>query len=142
MKQYFKNLILFAVPLSISAFCMVTLKSVQICDGESFTAYGFPLMWITPGVTSLSKIVDLTSFIIDLTVYFALFAIADAAGIFNKIFARKKLLTSAVLWIGAAIIGVLFAISISFDLQVQKIDFSSCDRQPKHAAPHFGFPGS
>ncbi len=138
MKHYFKKLILFAVPLTFLAFCLVTGKAKFVCDGESLTAYGFPLLWMMSGATSLSTAADLTAFIIDLGAYFSIFAAVSATDFFDNIFGRKKSLISILLWSVVFFVGGFFILTLSFDLYSQKIIPFSCEQ--KQHIPHFGFP--
>jgi hypothetical protein len=138
MKKYFTNLCLFAVTLAILTFGLVTAKVENVCDGEHFTAYGFPLVWSTPGATSLSTAVDLMSGIFDLLVYFAFFAALTATSIFDKLFGRKKILIATLLWIAALIVGGFFLVLLSFDLYSQQIFPFPCEQRSYML--HFAFP--
>lgn len=138
MKNYFKNLFLFAFPLTILVFCLVTAKVEQVCDGEHFTAYGFPIIWSTPGATSLATAADLMSGMFDLLVYFVFFAILSATSLFDKLLGQKKLLFAIPLWVAALIVGGFFLAFLSFDLYSQKIVFFPCEQHDYMI--HFGFP--
>src|SRR4051794_35106214 len=115
MENYLKKLVLFGVPLTILAFCLITAKADQACDGDSFTAYGFPLLWTTPGATSLSTVADLMVGTIDLAVYLAIFAAICATRVFDGLIRGKAVILSVVLWLGAICIGGGFWIVLSFD---------------------------
>jgi hypothetical protein len=138
LKTYLKNLFLFALPLTVLTFCLVTARVEQICDGEHFITYGFPFVWSTPGATSLSTAVDLMLGVIDLFVYFTFFAALAATSLSGKFFGRKQLLIAILLWITALIVGEFFLIFLSFDPYPKKVVFFPCEKQNYRL--HFGFP--
>lgn len=143
MKRFFTKLLLFGAPLTVRAFCLVTAKAKMACDDGSFTAYGFPLFWTMPGATSLSIFADFVAFIIDLTIYFAFFAVISATGLFDKFFARKAVLNSVLLWTAATLIGGFFLLCISREMDADKIYVDeTCLQQRQSYAPHLGFPFS
>jgi len=129
---------LLAAPLTFSAFYLVTGKAKFVCDGESLTVYGSPLLWIMPGATSLSTAADLTAFIVDLGAYFSILAAVSATNFFDYIFGQKKKLISILLWTAAFFVAGFFILTISFDLYSQKIIPFACEQ--KQYIPHFGFP--
>lgn len=142
MKRYFRKLILFALPLTVLAFCLITVKATIRCDYEVTTAYGFPLLWTTPGVTSLSTIAYMLAFIVDLAVYFGFFAVISATALFDKIFAWKPLLFSALLWFAATLVGGLFTLSLTIELYADLTFFDYyCPKQITYQL-FFGFPFS
>jgi hypothetical protein len=116
----------------------VTAKVENVCDGERFMSYGFPIVWSTPGATSLSAAVNLMSGIFDLFVYFVFFALLSATNIFDKLFGQKKIVFAILLWTAALIVGGYFPAFLSSDLYSQKLNFFPCEQD--NYMLNFGFP--
>lgn len=138
MKNYLKKLTFYGLPLTIITFCLITAKADQYCDGDHFTAYGFPMFWTTPGATSLSTIADLMAGAFDLAFYFIVFAVVSATSLFDKFAAGKSALVAVPLWIIALFTAGWLCIFISFELRAEKIVFFPCEQ--KNYRPHFGLP--
>ncbi|HEX3102726.1 MAG TPA: hypothetical protein VHQ01_13070 [Pyrinomonadaceae bacterium] len=138
MKTYFKKLIIFGLPLTIVAFCLLTAKADQLCDGDHFTAYGFPFFWTTPGTTSLAPATDIALFVIDIAVYFVFFAGLSATRLFDRLLERKAIVAGAVLWIAAILVGGWFGFVLFYFGHQDGIFVADC--QQRNYRPHLGFP--
>ena len=138
MKTYLKKLIFFGLPLTITAFCLVTAKADQLCDGDRYWAYGFPFLWTTPGPTSLSTTVDLPAAMFDLAVYFAVFAVICSTGLFDHFTTGRKAFMSVAFWLVAVLAGGGFGVVMSLDVQMAGIVNQPCEQ--KDYRLHVGFP--
>ena len=97
-----KRIIAVVLPFTVLVFNLVTAKAIVACvDGPDEARFGFPLFWMKPGPTSLSREIDLAALLIDALAYFFICLLLWLLIEKLRPLAKRARLVSALLWAAA-----------------------------------------
>ena len=112
-----KHLLKYTLPVSLIAFCWVTMRTVLSFTGESTTRYGFPFPWYSvDGISSMAYVIAIGPLLADLGVYVLLTHFVISLLLPQSLVAAGSgKLSALVLWLGACASLAFTMMAISID---------------------------
>ncbi|HUQ33984.1 MAG TPA: hypothetical protein VM095_17820 [Pyrinomonadaceae bacterium] len=112
-------------PLALLTFCLITARAVAACvDGPDEIRFGFPFFWITPGVMSLSWIIDVPALIVDFIVYLFVWTLLLKTALFVRLFSWKPRALLISVWMLALLVAGLYITLLGRDVFTGGVTFN------------------
>lgn len=137
----FKTLFKYALPLGISLFCWLSMRTIASFSDESFASYGFPFPWYAANnVSSLAYIVAVGPLLVDLVVYVALCYSMIALLPPHTLTGVKGSLIALLLWLVgcASLLAIAIALAIDPSFVLWELDSYFGSNAKRHYSLQFG----
>jgi hypothetical protein len=136
----FKNLFKYALPLGLTLFCWLSMRTTASFSDESFSSYGFPFPWYAAnGISSMGHIVAIGPLLLDLAVYvlacYSIIALLPPLAL-----AGVKGILACLLWLAgaASLLFVVLALSIGPSFVAWELDSYFGSHAKRHYSLQLG----